>query len=339
MPKLRQDLATRKWSIIALERGKRPDDFLAGRKPHEPQPTYSPSCPFCKGNEQMAPEPTYVVYDPAQKDKKEWAVRVVPNKYPALICKSPAGEPRRRRQVGLYLEMDGCGQHEVVIESPDHSKTIATMSVEEVSLVVGTYRQRFLTLDRADWNELIIIFRNQGEVAGTSLVHPHSQIIGAPIVPGDIRCRLDEAQRYFDDRGTCVYCDMLEAECAEGVRLVASNPGFVAFCPFASIVPYAMWIMPRRHASSFGVISDEEADLFARILRDVLKRLYALLSNPDYNYVVRSSPHHAAGEPHFHWYLEILPRLTTQAGFEIGSGININVVEPESAAEQLRKIL
>jgi UDPglucose--hexose-1-phosphate uridylyltransferase len=244
---------------------------------------------------------------------------------------------RKRRRRGLYLEMDGCGQHEVVIETPDHSKTIATMTDEEVTRVVRTYLDRFLAMDRSDWNQLIIIFRNQGEEAGTSLVHPHSQIIGTPIVPEEIRRRLEEAQRYYDDNGTCVYCDILDAELREEIRLVSSNSGFVALCPFASTVPYELWLLPRRHSSSFGVLTVEEAGLLAKLLRDVLYRLYRLLRNPDYNYVIRSAPHHAAGEPHFHWYLEILPRLTTRAGFEIGSGMNVNIVAPEDAAQQLRE--
>jgi UDPglucose--hexose-1-phosphate uridylyltransferase len=234
--------------------------------------------------------------------------------------------------------MCGCGAHEVVIEVPDHSKTIATMDEEEVVRVVRTYKERFLDLDRSGWNQLIIIFRNQGKRAGTSLEHPHSQIIGTPVVPEEIRRRLEEAQRYFDDHGSCVYCDIIHHELTEKVRLVCSNSGFVALCPFASTVPYEMWILPRRHASSFGVLTDDDAVLLAKLLREALRRLYDLLDNPDYNYVVRSAPHHSAGEPHFHWYVEILPRLTTRAGFEIGSGMNINVVAPESAAEALREV-
>jgi UDPglucose--hexose-1-phosphate uridylyltransferase len=335
VPQLRQDLATRKWCIIATERAKRPDDFTA-RRHAESLVAHSPTCPFCAGNEHMTPTPVYVIPDPASPGGKAWQVRVVPNMFPALVVPLEDAEARKRHRKGIYLEMEGCGQHEVVIESPDHSKTIATMSIEEIHNIVRTYRERFLAMDRMNWNQLIIIFRNQGEVAGTSLAHPHSQIVGAPIVPEDIRCRLDEAQRYFDDNGTCVYCDMLEAEITEGTRLVCSNAGFVAFCPFASTVPYAMWIVPRRHASSFGVLTDEEAGLLARILKDALLKLHVLLANPDYNYVIRSSPHHSAGEPHFHWYLEVMPRLTTMAGFEIGSGININVVVPESAAAELR---
>jgi len=337
MPQFRQDLTTRRWTVIATERAKRPDDFAGRGASAAALPPYVPTCPFCVGNEDKTPPASCVLPDPASPDGKRWSVRVVPNRFPVLLTPQDGSEARKRTHRGLYLSMDGCGQHEVVIEHPDHSKTIATMTVEEVTRVVHTYHQRFLELDKSDWNQLIIIFRNQGEAAGTSLAHPHSQIIGAPIVPQDVRCRLDEAQRYFDDNGTCVHCDMLDAEIRDGTRIVSANPGFVAFCPYASSVPYEVRIVPRRHASSFGVLTDVEAGLLARILRDTLSRLYKLLSNPDYNYVVRSAPHHSAGEPHFHWYLEILPRLTTAAGFEIGTGINVNAVAPEDAAGHLGK--
>ncbi len=335
MPSLRQNPATKKWSIIATERAKRPDDFTSGREDEGPLEPYDKSCPFCPGNESMAPEPVFTIQDDEGAGDGEWAVRVVPNKFAALA--KPVGEnvSTARTREGLYLEMPGIGEHEVVIEVPDHSKTIATMTEEEVSRVVATYKARFLELDKSRWNQQIIIFRNQGEGAGTSLVHPHSQIIGTPVVPEEIRCRLEVAQRYYDDYGTCVYCDMLQNEIKEKIRVVASNAGFVAFLPFASAVPYETWIVPRRHASSFGVITDDETRLLGGMLRNVLRGMYALLRNPDYNYVIRSAPHHSAGEPHFHWYLEILPRLTTRAGFEIGTGMNINVVVPEDAASQL----
>jgi UDPglucose--hexose-1-phosphate uridylyltransferase len=338
MSTLRQDLATRTWSIIAKERGKRPDDFAKPKSGAGSKPAHDEKCPFCTGNEDKTPEAVFTIPASGGGDAKDWAVRVVPNKFAALSPPEPETDTGRTR-TGLYFEMAGCGAHEVVIEVPDHSRTIATMSEEEVSRVIHTYRERFLELDRDEWNQLIIIFRNQGEEAGTSLEHPHSQIIGTPVVPQEIRRRLEEALRYYDDNGTCVYCDILHHELAEKTRLVGSNAGFVALCPFASTVPYEIWILPRRHASSFGVLTEEGAGLLAKLLRETLQRLHHLLDNPDYNYVVRSAPHHSAGEPHFHWYIEILPRLTTRAGFEIGSGMNINIVAPEDAAAQLREAL
>jgi UDPglucose--hexose-1-phosphate uridylyltransferase len=336
LPVIRQDPATRLWSIIATERAKRPHDFGKNREVASNTPSYDRHCPFCAGNEAMTPPAVVEFPAPGGSGPASWGVRVVPNKFPALMTPDGKGDTTRRMSNCMYLEMDGVGRHEVVIESPDHSKTIATLSDDEVAVIVRTYRDRFLELDKSPWNQLIIVFRNQGEQAGTSLAHPHSQIIGTPIVPEEIRRRLEESQRYYDDRGTCVYCDILDYELAEKTRIVCSNSCFVALCPFASSVPYEVWIVPRRHASSFGVLSDDEIPMLGKILRDILKRLHDLLGNPDYNYVVRSAPHHSAMEPHFHWYVELLPRLTTRAGFEIGSGININVVAPEDAAEQLR---
>ncbi len=335
MPLLRQDIATRRWSIIAPERSKRPEDFKSSTR-RETLPAYVDTCPFCPGNEHLTPTEVYSIPD---ESGSNWSVRVVPNKFPALVRPEIPSSCRRRRKYRLHLEMEGCGEHEVVIETPTHNQTIATMEVEQVEKIVQTYRKRFLELDKYDWNQLIIIFRNQGERAGTSLQHPHSQIIGTPVVPDEIRSRLEVAQRYYDDNGTCVYCDILEEEIGEKLRVVCSNPSFVTICPFASTVPYEMWILPRRHTSSFGEITEGEVKLFAQILKESLLRLHRLLDNPDYNYALRSAPHYSAGEPHFHWYLEILPRLTTRAGFEIGSGININVVAPEDAAEQLRAVM
>ena len=339
MPSLRQDPATRKWSIIATERAKRPDDFADGSEKAAGHETYDKSCPFCPGNEHMTPEPMFMLPAGDGDGPGTWAIRVVPNKFAALSRPADESVSTARTRKGPYLEMNGVGEHEVVIEGPDHSKTIATMTDAEVSRVIATYKTRFLALDKSAWNQQIIIFRNQGEGAGTSLAHPHSQIIGTPIVPEEIRMRLEVAQRHYDDCGTCIYCDMLQAEIEEKTRVIASNAGFVAFAPFAATVPYNIWIVPRRHASSFGVITDHETGLLGALLRGVLKGMYTLLGNPDYNYVVRSAPHHSAGEPHFHWYLEILPRLTTPAGFEIGSGMNINVVVPEDAASQLREVV
>lgn len=330
---LRQDITTRSWTIIATERAKRPHDFTKQQNQQD-LPRFDPNCPFCPGNEHMAPPEVFSISD--EKDGR-WKIRVVPNKFPALVrSKEQLEKPRRRS--GPYLEMPGEGIHEVVVECPDHSKTIATMELEEVATIVKTYRQRFLEIDSCSSNQLIIIFRNQGEGAGTSLVHPHSQIVATPIVPVDIRRRLEEAQRYYDDNGSCVYCDIIDYETKVGERIVCSNDGFVVICPFASTVPFEMWILPRRHESSFGLLGDDEILPLAQMLHGSLVRLHRLLGNPDYNYVVRSAPHYTAGEPHFHWYIQILPRLTKTAGFEIGSGMAINVALPEQAACSLREV-
>ncbi len=333
MPVLRQDITTRSWTIIATERAKRPHDFVKNQKEIIGLPKYDPECPFCPGNEHMAPPEVFSI---AESDGR-WKIRVVPNKFPALVKSQGCGEKLRRRN-GPYIEMPGEGIHEVVIECPDHSRTIATMDLAQVETVVRTYRERFLAIDASATNQMIIIFRNQGEGAGTSLLHPHSQIVATPIVPVDVRRRLEEAQRYYDDNGTCVYCDIIRYEMSAKERMVESNNGFIVICPFASTVPFEMWILPLSHEASFGQLSDDEIPLLAHSLRSSLDRLHRLLGNPDYNYVVRSAPHYTALEPHFHWHIQILPRLTKTAGFEIGSGMTINVTLPEQAASSLREV-
>jgi UDPglucose--hexose-1-phosphate uridylyltransferase len=209
------------------------------------------------------------------------------------------------------------------------------MSAEHVEAVVETYHQRYRDIMQAHENMMTIIFRNHGSRAGTSLIHPHSQLIVTAMVPHYVRWREDEAERYFDEWGRCVYCDILGFEMSDQRRLVWENNSFVGFIPFAAEVPFEIWIIPKRHQSDFGQITDEEKIDLASALQAVLSRLYGKLNDPDYNYVINTSARYRADEPQLHWYAQIRPRLTTQAGFEIGSGISINPSLPEKDANFL----
>ena len=260
-----------------------------------------------------------------------WGTRVVPNKYPAL---TPGGDTLRYNQ-GIYLAMPGYGRHEVIIESPRHDQDIAQMSPEEVRLIIETYHKRYVDLMQEHGNMMAIIFRNHGSRAGTSLIHPHSQLVVTGMVPRYIRWREEEAQRYFDEWGRCVFCDILDFEMDGGRRIILENDSFLSFVPFAAEVPFEIWIMPKRHRADFGDISDAEKTDLAPALRHCLDRLHGKLGDPDYNYVINTSARYRADEPQLHWYLQILPRLTTRAGFEIGSGININPSIPERDADFL----
>ena len=184
---------------------------------------------------------------------------------------------------------------------------------------------------------MVIIFRDHGLQAGTSLSHPHSQLVASGVVPQYIRWREEEAQRYFDEWGRCVYCDILAFETQEQQRIVVENNSFSAFIPFAAEVPFEIWIMPRKHQADFGFISDKEKLDLAGALQNVLARLNKKLCDPDYNYIINTCTQYKAGEPQLHWYLQIRPRLTTRAGFEIGSGISINPSIPEENAHFLNK--
>lgn len=334
MPELRQDYATKEWVIIATERAKRPHEFLKGRSEPPQLPPHDPNCPFCPGNEHMTPPETFAIRDGTPPNTPGWRVRVVPNKFPALV---PNGRPQRVR-LGIYLRMDGVGHHEVIIESPEHDKTLALLPQWQVEDVIRAYRARYQALNANPANELVLIFRNQGERAGTSLVHPHSQIVATPIVPVPIRRTLYEAERHYDALGRCVFCDILEHELECKERIVAENRHFVAFVPYAARVPFEVHILPRQHQATFGELPDDQLSAFAAMLRLVLRKLYFGLRNPDYNFAISTAPHYSQGEPHFHWHLKILPRLTTPAGFEIGSGMYINVALPEENAKFLREV-
>jgi UDPglucose--hexose-1-phosphate uridylyltransferase len=334
MPELRQDPATKQWVIIARERAKRPHDFI---KPVSPPslPSYKDDCPFCPGNESMTPPETMAYRKGGSPNGPGWWVRAFPNKFSALV---PDGSISRREEEGLFRKMDGVGQHEVIVESPLHNQSIALMENKQVEEILLAYRERYLALREDPRFKLIIIFKNHGRAAGTSLEHPHSQLVATPIVPLNIRHRFEKAASHFDDYGTCVYCDIIREGLRVPTRLLQETDRFVAFHPFASRAPFETWILPKEHQASFGSISMRDAKEFAGVLRTTLFQLYRGLNNPDYNYIIHTAPTKDEHEEYFHWHLQILPRLVTPAGFELGTGIFINTALPEETAAFMRNL-
>jgi UDPglucose--hexose-1-phosphate uridylyltransferase len=330
MYQIRQNIATKEWVVIATSRARRAQEFTQTKERLSgDRPEWDAACPFCPGNEE--PAPIEQMRLPAEGP---WQVRVVLNKYPALL---PEG-PRVRHFAGIYRWMSGVGGHEVVIEAPRHNWCMALGTVEEVTQTLTAFQMRGLCLAQDPRIEQIIWFENHGLEAGTSLDHPHAQIVALPVVPYHIRCRAEEARRYFDDTGVCVYCQMVEEELASGERVIAANRDFVAFIPFAAFSPFHTWIVPRRHNPDFLAASAEELSALADILRNVLRRLYFGLRDPDYNYVIRSAPLRDVGREYMHWYATIIPHVTKAAGFEMGSGMFINPALPEESAAFLRAV-
>ncbi|MFH1422810.1 MAG: galactose-1-phosphate uridylyltransferase [Planctomycetota bacterium] len=325
MPEIRQNIATKDWVIIATERAKRPEDFVK-KVEKKVIPEFVQSCPFCPGNESKTPPETLRI----GKDDK-WQVRVIPNKFGAL---SNEGESTYSFE-GLERCTSGVGVHEVIIETPLHHLTTAILPVPEVESIIQAYLGRYQSVSHDSRIEHIIIFKNHGESAGTSLEHPHSQMVGLPIVPSHVRHRVEEAMRYFDDHGECVFCTMLKEEIASKERIVFESNEFVAFLPYAAFSPFHIWVLPKRHAASFVEISPAEISDLAYNLRTVLAKIYHGLDNPDYNYVLNSAPLDT-GSKYLHWYISIVPRVSKAAGFELGSGMFINAALPEKSAEFLR---
>jgi UDPglucose--hexose-1-phosphate uridylyltransferase len=329
MPEIRQNIATREWVIIATERAKRPEQFF--REPRDrvtDRPVYAPDCPFCPGNEELDLERLRI---PAQGD---WAARVVTNRFPALQEQGSL-QPQFSR---LGHAMAGIGHHEVVVESRLHNTCPALETIEEVELTLLANRMRGAALQADSRVAQLIYFKNHGSGAGASLLHPHTQLLALPVVPHTIEDRIETAKRHYQAHWECVICRIQAEEEREGTRMLRQSQHFSAFVPYAALSPFHVWIIPHRHSASFLDSTNEELADLADVLRDVLRRLYIGLGDPDYNYVIRTAPRRERTAPYLHWYVSVIPRVTRHAGFELGSGMYINTALPEASAEFLRGV-
>lgn len=327
MPELRQDPTTKDWVVIASERARRPEQFK--REPIVIDQKVT-SCPFCPGNEHLTP-PTIVEL----LGENAWKLRVIPNKFSAF-------EPDHSHHFhhrNFFNSQDAYGHHEVVIETPDHRTSLGQMDISGVQEILGVFRNRHLALRQDPKVKLVLAFRNHGLSAGASLAHPHSQIIGTPIIPPRIRRKYEAAIRYFDDTEECVYCTVRDEEKKDGRRMILETRFLTMFHPFASQVPFETWILPKRHNPSFANIEGPELDDLALSLRAVLGAMHASLGNPDYNLIIHTAPVEDEGKPYFLWHVEIRPRLATPAGFELGTGVFINTAVPEETAAYFRPLV
>lgn len=328
-PHLRQSVVTREWVLFATDRRRRPDDWAAhGRAQTTDRPAFREDCPFCPGHlEQTSPE-TMRAQGPG------WTVRSCPNKYPAIL---PGDRTERTGEI-FHRTMDGVGHHEVVIESDLHNVTLGLQPVEEVLGVLHVWRSRYRALLHRPESEHVTVFKNHGQSAGTSLEHPHSQIVSLPVTPWQVRSRMEEALRFHNDHGQCLFCRMVREERSDGDRILVDRGSFVSFIPFAAYSPFSVWLFPLRHMSCFANIREDELEGMAAVLQETLARLYHGLGDPDYNIVIRAAGRDCLAVPFFHWYLAIVPRLGHAAGFELGTGMFINTSLPEEDAALLRSV-
>ena len=338
MPELRKDPVIGRWVIINTERAKRPSDFV----PSAPEPeTSKPDCPFCMGNESLTP-PEILAYreNNSAPNTPGWSTRVVPNKFPALRIEGDLD----RQGVGIFDRMNGVGAHEVVIDSPGHDTRLEETDKAQVARVLHAYRERIADLERDPRFRYVLVFKNEGRLAGATLSHPHSQIIATPIIPKEVKEKLDAAKSFYDFKDRCIYCDVVSQEQAMGERNVIETAYFLAFCPFAPRFPFEIWIVPKRHSCAYTDIFPDEQDDLAHVMKTVLMKLSVVLKRPPYNFIIHTAPNRIPRKGHwhtlgldFHWHIEIIPRLTSIAGFEWGAGFFINPMPPEDAAKYLRE--
>jgi len=330
MSELRKDLVIDRWVIIAAERGDRPHDIEPATQPDPTEP-----CPFCAGHEALTPPEVFAYRDTSTAPNMPgWRIRVVPNKYPALASAADFS----RQTDGMYEFMDGLGVHEVIIETPRHCANMAELSERQFEDALRAYRQRMVDVQKDPRWQSILIYKNQGSAAGATLEHVHSQLLAMPMVPREVAEEWRAAKAHYMAKRKCLYCGIIESERADRRRIVAENDAFIVFCPFAPRFPFETWLLPKRHSPYFHTVTEDELRQFAGLLRQSLRRLDRAAAAP-FNYVIHCGPLKESGHEHFHWRLEILPRISKIAGFELSSGYYINTVAPEAAARDLRDAL
>lgn len=330
MPELRKDPIIGRWIIISTERGKRPTDFIV-----EKSESRGGFCPLCPGNENTTPSEvlSYSSTDGHQANRPGWELRVVPNKYPALIIEGNLN----KEGDGIYDRMNGIGAHEVIVESPDHNESFANLPPERMIKVFLAYRDRLQDLAQDPRFQYVMVFKNFGAAAGASLEHSHSQLIALPILPRMISSELEGSLSYYKYKERCIFCDIIRQEIHQDLRLISENDLFLAIVPYAPRSPFEMWIMPKRHASSYLSMDDDHLKALTAIFSECMRRLNKCIPNVPYNFVLHGAPLRSQPLDHYHWHFEIMPKLTTMAGFEWGSGFYINPISPEEAAKFLKE--
>lgn len=329
MPELRKDPISGRWVIIAIERGKRPVDFASPPV----QRKKGGFCPFCPGNEYTTPA-EIMAFRPSstQSNTGGWTLRVMPNKFPALQI---YGDINKTGE-GIFDKMNGVGAHEVIVETPDHQLSLATISHKAFEDVLWAYYMRLTDLKKDARLKYVLIFKNEGDAAGATLEHSHSQLIALPIVPKLVREEVDAARHYYSFKERCIFCDVITQEMEDGKRVIYENSGYIAVAPFAPRAPFELWVLPKRHESAFYP-PNKSFSLLADVLQRVLKQIDRILDTPSYNFIIHTSPFNEEINEYYHWHIELVPKLTKIAGFEWGSGFYINPTLPEEAAKFLRE--
>ena len=329
MSELRKDPVTSRWVVISTERRKRPTDFRL----ESVAPAPDGACPFCEGHEHMTPRELLAHRrNGSAPNTPGWDLRVVPNQFPVLRVEGTLD----RRGEGLFDKMNGIGAHEVIIETPTHEDTLATMDDAAVEQVLWAFRERVQDLKQDRRFRYIIIFKNHGTAAGAALDHSHSQLIALPIVPREVRDEVDGAKAHHAAKERCVFCDIVRQELEAGRRVIAENADMVALAPYAPRFPFETWILPKRHQALFEDAPRHEYASLARMLGDILRRMNRALRMPPYNLLIHSAPLAEPAAEYFHWHVEIIPKLTKVAGFEWATGFYLNPTAPEEAAQVLR---
>ncbi len=327
LSEFRQDIISGAWIVVVPNRRGRPHQF---KKERERIIVPEKDCPFENPQKSGNPPPLLIFSKPKSND---WFLQVIPNKFPIF---EKFGECLTEKKIGPYKMIAGIGAHEVLI-TRDHNRHFALLEKDELELVFKAYKERYLALSKEYCINYILIIHNHGEKAGASIFHPHSQIFGISIIPPDVNSSLVGSSNYYHKNGQCAHCKVIEYESKNGLRTIFENKNFIVFCPFAPRFNYEIRIFPKFHSPNFEKTTNSQLKELAEAFKEALYRLYKNAGDPDYNFFIHTAPVSSEHIEHYHWHIEILPRISEQAGLEIGTGIEVITIPPEESAKVLRQ--
>ncbi|MDP2946411.1 MAG: HIT domain-containing protein [bacterium] len=321
----RQDLVSGDWILLAPLRSRR-HKFKRRAK----MELSKNKCPF-ENPSKFGNAPPVLVYQ--NETKNDWFLQIIPNKYPAV----GQGDCGLIHQKGLYKVQAGVGFHEIVIFK-DHNRQLADFTKGEIKKALLAFQERYKSLAEEKCVEYISIFHNYGEEAGSTVSHPHSQILALPIVPPDINHSINGSWRYFDKHNKCVHCRMIGQELKEKKRIIYQNKEMIVFAPFVSRANFEIRVFPKKHFAYFEKVKEQELTYLADALKLALFKIYKNLKDPAFNFFIHTAPTIKNRDyNHYHWHIEILPKFSIFGGFELSTGLDIISVAPEKAAEILKK--
>ena len=322
MSQMRLNPLNGRWVTIVPNRAQRPTDFAD--RDHRLDDAER-DCPFCPGNEEATPP----ALETTEADGT-WSMRVIPNRYPAFVGEDAFSV----HHLGpVHVVAEASGIHEVFVYTPDHDAGLHRLDDTHAADLMFALKRRLTehaATPHVRYTQAIV---NHGREAGASIAHPHGQILGLPFVPGEV---LDEEKAFARFAGGCVLCTTIEAELAADHRVVTANDDVVVICPYWSGAPYEMLIMPRHHEPHLQSAPEESLRAVGVAIRDALGHLNAALGDVAFNLGFHTAPHSHTGQ--YHWHAHVWPNLVTQAGFERGTGVMINIVSPEQATDTLRSV-
>jgi UDPglucose--hexose-1-phosphate uridylyltransferase len=339
LSELRWDPLKDNWTILTKGHSRRPQDFILRQTE-----TQSTTCSLCGGHENLTAAELYACRPSGSAPNQPgWLVRVVPNRAPVLRIEGDLNS----RAEGLYDQMSGIGAHEVIIETPDHDKQMADLSLSHLTEVLKAYRVRMLDLRNDSRFRYLFVFKNFGREASAKLDHSHSQLIAVPLLPPLVSKELETSRAHYERKKRCLICDLLRQERKSKDRIVYDDGKLVVYAPYASRFPFELMLAPIAHQHDYCSLNDSQLQQLASVLRSTLLRLRWTLRDPAYSFSLHTAPPvHRRRERvdewtcmsyYYHWYIEIHPKLTQEAGFEWGSGFHINPTAPEEAAAYLRR--